>query len=116
MSSDVGMFVVANVRLLVRLICRSDPVGTVITTGDHPVAFGFAPAQLAAEPVTTVPQLYPHIGTDEPSGNVMVEDAAVRLICCCATEALIQRSSIIAARIAVLTGLIELSSIALFLT
>ena len=36
----------------------SGPVGTVIITGDQPVAgFGFAAAQVAVEPVTAAPQL-----------------------------------------------------------
>jgi hypothetical protein len=50
-------------RLLVRLITKVCPVGTVITTGDHvaavvPVAAdaGFNAAQVAVEPVTAVPQ------------------------------------------------------------
>jgi hypothetical protein len=48
-----------NERLFVRLIV-SPPVavvGTVITTGDHPVEAGFNGAQVAVEPVTAVPQL-----------------------------------------------------------
>jgi hypothetical protein len=57
-------------RLFVRLIVRSWPVGTVITTGDQlagtagvvevagiAAAFGFERAQVAVEPVTAVPQL-----------------------------------------------------------
>ena len=40
-----------------RLIVRPCPVGTVITTGDQPVAAGFDLAQVAVEPPTTVPQL-----------------------------------------------------------
>jgi hypothetical protein len=46
-------------RLFVRLIV-SPPlaaVGTVITTGDQPVAAGFNFAQVAVEPATAVPQL-----------------------------------------------------------
>jgi hypothetical protein len=39
---------VANDKLLVRLMVRFEPVGTVITTGDQPVpALGFAAAQVA---------------------------------------------------------------------
>jgi hypothetical protein len=63
MTSDVGTVFVpvpaVNVRLLVRLIC-SPPVadvGTVITTGDQPVAPGFNIAQVAVEPATAVPQV-----------------------------------------------------------
>ena len=50
-----------NVKLLVRLICNTCPVGTVMTTGDHdPDAPGLSAAQVAvgaAFVVTAVPQL-----------------------------------------------------------
>jgi hypothetical protein len=74
-----------NVRLFVRLICNPPvaPVGTVITTGDQPPEeAGFNAAQVAPEPDTVVPQLYPHIGTAEPSGKVAVTGPAVKLTCC----------------------------------
>jgi hypothetical protein len=51
----------------------------VITTGDQPVAAGFAALQLAAAMAPTAPHVYPHIGTLVPSGNVVVVGAAVRL-------------------------------------
>src|ERR1035437_554297 len=46
---DVGtLLLFANDRLLVRLMVKPLPVGTVITTGDHPVpAAGFEAAQVA---------------------------------------------------------------------
>jgi hypothetical protein len=44
--------------------------------------FGFAAAQVAVDPVTAVPQKYPHMGTIVPSGSVVVVDAAVRLSVC----------------------------------
>ena len=60
----------ANARLFVRLICRSCPVGTVITTGDQTPARGVPAAAAAATallsavqvavdvvPVASVPQL-----------------------------------------------------------
>jgi hypothetical protein len=43
-----------NERLLVRLMVRPCPVGTVITTGDQPTAAGFDLAQVAVEPATGV--------------------------------------------------------------
>jgi hypothetical protein len=48
-----------NIRLLVRLIFRSFPVGMVMTTGDHTPAPapGFNAAQVAVEPDTLAPQL-----------------------------------------------------------
>jgi hypothetical protein len=50
-----------NERLFVRLMVSppAAPVGTVITTGDHPPvpAFGFNAAQVAVEPVTAAPQV-----------------------------------------------------------
>jgi hypothetical protein len=49
--------VVENERLFVRLICRVDPVGTVITTGVQPAAVGFSLAHVAVERDTGVPQL-----------------------------------------------------------
>jgi len=54
----------------------------VITTGDHPLALGFSLAQVAVELATTAPQLYPHMGTEEPSGIVMLVGPAVKLTCC----------------------------------
>jgi hypothetical protein len=56
------------------------------------------------------------MGTEEPSGKTMVEEPVARLTCCWATEALTQRRRIVATKIAVLGGLIELSCIALLLT
>src|SRR5258708_22586228 len=56
-TSEVGMLPEANERRFVRLICRSCPVGTVITTGDQaptPAAVGFSAAQTAVEPLTWV--------------------------------------------------------------
>jgi hypothetical protein len=53
-------------------------VGTVITTGDQPLAAGFNFAQVAVVLTATGPQLYPHIGTDEPSGREMLVGAAIR--------------------------------------
>src|SRR5215475_5412925 len=73
MASDVG-----TARVFVRLIWRSWPAGTVITTGDHPAALGFSFTQVP--PVAAV-QLYPHIDTAEPSGRAAVDSPAVRLIC-----------------------------------
>ena len=65
-TSDVGMLPPAKVRLFVRVIVRSWPVGTVITTGDHTVvlvvfavvvfAAGFSAEQVAV-PSATPPQL-----------------------------------------------------------
>ena len=49
-----------NDRLLVRLIVRPWPTGTVITTGDQTpgaVAAGLSAAQAAVEPATGAPQL-----------------------------------------------------------
>jgi hypothetical protein len=60
--SDVGIaFAVElpggkNERLLVRLMVRLCPVGTVITTGDQPTAVRFDAAQFAVAPTTGVPQ------------------------------------------------------------
>jgi hypothetical protein len=71
------------VRLMVRLAVPVEPGATVITTGDQAVAdgvaanAGFNEVQVAA--VAAVPQKYPHMGTAEPSGNVAVAGAAVRL-------------------------------------
>jgi len=61
--SDVGIVfgvvvpIGVNDRLFVSSISRSFPDGTVITTGDHPTAFGFNLAHVAVEPTTTIPQL-----------------------------------------------------------
>jgi hypothetical protein len=101
MSSDVGTLLLPKVRLFVRLICRSDPVGTVITTGDHVTVFGLAIAHVAVEPATNDPQLYPHIGTEEPSGKVNVDEPAVTFTCCCAIEALMHRRRIVTTWVAV---------------
>ena len=62
--NEVGTVLVpvpaAKERLLVRLICRVCPVGTVITTGaqDPATTLGleFSAAQVAVDPVTTAPQ------------------------------------------------------------
>ena len=57
MTSEVGTPLVPNERLLVRLIVRTWPVGTVMTTGDQfGAAVGFRAAQVAVEPLTAVPQ------------------------------------------------------------
>src|SRR5580704_14815873 len=56
-TSDVGTLLLPNVRPLVKLMVRPCPVGTVITTGDHPVAKGFDLAHVAVEPPTMAPQL-----------------------------------------------------------
>jgi hypothetical protein len=64
-TNDVGTLLAPNERLLVRLIVRSCPVGTVITTGDQvdgtvatvDTDAGFNAAQVAVEPVTARPQL-----------------------------------------------------------
>src|SRR5271169_1226183 len=85
-----------NERLLVRLIVKPWPEGTVITTGDHavPADPGFVAAHVAVEPLTAVPQKYPHIGTTEPSGRVVVVGAAVRLTCCWPKAATVPARSI----------------------
>src|SRR3954470_2129472 len=58
MVSDVGILVAPKIRLLVKLICRVCPVGTVMTTGDQPpTAAGFRLAQVAVEPPTAAPQV-----------------------------------------------------------
>src|SRR6267378_6127751 len=62
-TSEVGTLFAPNERLLVRLIVRACPVGTVITTGDQPAgvvpiaagAFGFNATQVAG--ATAAPQL-----------------------------------------------------------
>jgi hypothetical protein len=79
---------VGTARLLVRVIVSPPvaPVGTVITAGDQPVVFVLA--HVAVEPVTAVPQVYPHIGTVFPSGSVIVLGAAVRLMACVWAEAM----------------------------
>src|SRR5450631_66342 len=56
-TSEVGTEFAPKERLFVRLIVRSCPVGTVITTGDQPAAAGIDLAQVAVEPPTGVPQL-----------------------------------------------------------
>jgi hypothetical protein len=115
-----------NERLLVRLMVRAWPEGTVITTGDQVAGImggvvvaadsGFNAAQLAVD-VTVVArgvQKYPHIGTVVPSGCMLVVGAAVRLTCCWAKLALapnrrIQATSTAAFRIAlVLKSLIRI--------
>jgi hypothetical protein len=74
--------VIGKLRLLVRLITRSCPEGTVITTGDQvfePIVAGFSGLQVVFGVMPpTRPQKYPHIGTVEPSGNVTVVGIAVR--------------------------------------
>src|ERR1035438_5290711 len=85
---DVGILFgapdVVNERLLVSWIAKppAAPVGTVITTGDQPVAVGFNAAHVAVEPLTAVPQKYPHIGTVEPSAMVTLVGATLKLIVC----------------------------------
>jgi hypothetical protein len=92
MTSDVGTVfappLTAKLRLFLRLIVRlvvltpgDDSVyGIVITTGDQVVpAFGFRAAQVAPEGAELASQLYPHMGTICPSGNVVAVGAAVRL-------------------------------------
>jgi hypothetical protein len=80
-----------NVRLFVKLIVRSCPVGTVITTGDQVSgvvtvnAAGFNGPQVAVPPVG-LPQVYPHIGTAVPSGIVAVAGPAVRFTVCWAAD------------------------------
>jgi hypothetical protein len=111
--SDVGMeFLVESGRvkdrLFVKLMRRSCPVGTVITTGDQPADDGFSFEQLAVEPAIVVPQEYPHIGTDEPSGIVIEVGPAVRFTCCCATAQLASRRRIHTASNTVLTTILEL--------
>src|SRR6266567_3960781 len=51
--------------------------------GDHvpTVAAGLSEAQ---KPLAAAPQVYPHIGTVEPSGRVTVDGPAVRLTDVCA--------------------------------
>jgi hypothetical protein len=53
----VVLFGGVKLRLFVRLIVSDVPVGTVITTGDHPAAVGFDAAHVAVEPLTGAPQL-----------------------------------------------------------
>jgi hypothetical protein len=62
------------VRLIVRLVEPDSAAGTVINTGDHAPVLRFA--QVA---VTAAVQVYPHIGTEFPSGRMRVLDPAVRL-------------------------------------
>jgi hypothetical protein len=88
-TSEVGTVFVpvpaGKDRLFVRLMMRAWPVGTVITTGDHVAAVvdaGFNAMQVAVAPGAAVPQLYPHIGTVEPSAMVTVVGPAVRLMVC----------------------------------
>src|SRR4051794_26013322 len=103
MTSEVGMLfvpaLVVNVSRFVRLIWRTCPDGTVITTGDQtsgfgPAAAGLRGAQVAAGTAfvaTAAPQPYPHIGTACPSGKVAVAGPTVRLTCCCAKAAPLPR-------------------------
>jgi hypothetical protein len=85
-TSEVGTVFVpvpaGKDRLFVRLIVRAWPVATVITTGDHAAAAGFNATQVALAPDAGAPQLYPHIGTVEPSAMVTVVGPAVRLMVC----------------------------------
>jgi hypothetical protein len=97
-----------KVRLLVRLIVKLCPAGTVITTGDQPAgvvvvargAFGFNGAQVAVEPATAAPQVYPHIGTVEPSGSVTEVGPAVKLTLCWAAAVPAPRRRTVARRTA----------------
>jgi hypothetical protein len=74
-TSDVGT---GAGKLLVRLIVKvAVPEGTLITTGDQPVAAVFKAVQVAG--ATAAVQLYPHIGTADPSGSVAVDEPAVKL-------------------------------------
>jgi hypothetical protein len=57
MVSEVGIEAAVKRRLLVRLMVRACPVGTVIITGDHPAAAGFRLTQVAVDPVTAAPQV-----------------------------------------------------------
>jgi hypothetical protein len=69
-----------KVRLLVRLITRSCPEGTVITTGDQVAEAGFSGWHVVFGVLPpTAPQKYPHIGTVEPSGSRAEVGIAVRL-------------------------------------
>jgi hypothetical protein len=76
---------VVNERLLVRLIVRLCPVGTVMMTGDQLPADteGFKGAQFAF----AATHVYPHMGTCEPSGKVAVLGPAVKPTVVCATAA-----------------------------
>jgi hypothetical protein len=106
-------------RLFVRVIVSPPavPVGTVMITGDQRfitagaevlagvvTAAGLVAAQVATEPVTSVPQLYPHIGTEVPSGRIAEAGPAVRFTCW-ATETLAPRRRIQTARTAVFKAL-----------
>src|SRR5207249_9838527 len=65
-TSEVGTVLpFNNERLFVRLMVRPCPVGTLITTGDQPVANGFNAAQVAVEPVTAAPQVRSEEHTSE---------------------------------------------------
>src|SRR5215469_14438799 len=116
MSSDVGTLLAPNVKLFARLICRSDPVGTVITTGDQAVALELALAHVAVDAATIAPQVYPHMGTDDPSGRLIVDAPAAKLTCCCATVVPSQRSRIVAATPPALYFVLALSCIVPLLT
>ena len=84
--SDVGIVVLPDVVVndspFVRLILRSWPVGTVIITGDHPLAPGFSLAHVALELGIGSPQLYPYMGTVLLSGMVMLVGPAVKFTAC----------------------------------
>src|ERR1700674_303385 len=61
---------VSTGRLLVSVMVKPLPVGTVINTGDQPAPGAtFNAAHLAVLPVTAAPQVYPHIGIAWPSGR-----------------------------------------------
>jgi hypothetical protein len=83
MVMEVGMEAPAKARLLVRLIVKlavepgAAATGTVINTGDHAPALRFT--QVAVTAVVGSPQMYPHIGTEFPSGRIRVLGPAVRL-------------------------------------
>jgi hypothetical protein len=94
MVSEVGTLFPPNVSEFVRLIWRFCPVGTVMRTGDHaPDAFGFKAAHLAEEPEEIAPHVYPHMGTVWPSGRVVLDGPADRLITCWPNPALAPRRS-----------------------
>jgi hypothetical protein len=73
----------------------------VITTGDHPVAAVLAATHVAVVGLAGVAQVYPHMGTTEPSGSVIVVGPALRATCCAANETLAPRRRTDIARIAV---------------
>ena len=110
-----------NERLLVRLMVRLWPAGTVITTGDQVAGVmggvvvaadnGFNAAHVAVDVVTSGPQKYPHIGTGVPSGCTLVVGAAVRLTCCWAKLELAPNRRIEATSTAALRNALALKSL-----